>query len=201
MKKILALILALTFCVSVIACASDGKDAITTAATTLAPTPEPEPEPEPLRAGFAERDFTPTEIGGIMPGSTNTPAAYGVEKPLLANAAAFTRGDTSVILISMDILSFHEEYCNDIRKRINEATGVPEKNIMIAATHSHTSIAVEYQVWLVEPDEKTSGHAADMAVEAAIEAYENREEAKMGIRCHLPQRGGFLYGCQSYDCR
>ena len=182
MKKFLALLLALTFCVSVVACASDGKDAIitTTAATTI--NQAAEPEPEPLLAGFAERDFTPTEMGGIMPGSTGTPAAYGVEMPLLANAAAFTSGDTSVILISMDMLSFHEEYGNAIRKRINEATGVPEKNIMIAATHSHTSIAVEYQVWLVEPDEKTSGHAADMAVEAAIAAYENREEAKMGFK-------------------
>jgi hypothetical protein len=53
---------------------------------------------------------------------------------------------------------------------------------MIAATHTHTSIALEYQVWLVEPDPVTSGHAADMAVEAAIEAYENRQEAKMGFK-------------------
>ena len=180
MKKILALILALTFCVSVIACASDGKDAITTAPTTSAPVTEP--APAPLLAGFAERDFTPTEMGGIMPGSTNTPVAYGVEKPLLANAAAFTSGDTSVILVSMDILSFHEEYCNDMRKRINEATGVPEKNIMIAATHTHTSVALEYQLWLCSPDLKTSGHAADMAVEAAIAAYENRQESKMGFK-------------------
>ena len=180
MKKLLALILALTFCVSIVACASNGKNAITSVATTLAP--EPEKDPEPLLAGFAERDFTPTEMLGVMPGSTDTPQAYGVEKPLLANAAAFTSGDTSVILVSMDILSFHEEYCNDMRKRINEATGVPEKNIMIAATHTHTSIALEYQVWLVEPDLVTSGHAADMAVEAAIEAYNNREQSKMGFK-------------------
>ncbi len=181
MKKILALILALTFCVSVVACASDGKDAITTtAATTTAPIEVPK-EPEPMLAGFAERDFTPTEMGGIMPGSTGLPVAYGVELPLLANAAAFTSGDTSVILVSMDILSFHEEYCNDMRKRINEATGVPENNIMIAATHIHTGVALEYQLWLCPPDLKTSGHAADMAVEAAIEAFENREEAKMGF--------------------
>ena len=179
MKKILALILALTFCFACAACASEGKHMVTSAVTT--PPTEPEPTPEPMLAGFAERDFTPTEMGGIMPGSTNTPIATGVELPLLANAAAFTSGDTSIILVSMDILSFHDDYCNEMRARIKKATGVPEENILIAATHAHTSVAVEYQLWLCPPDEETSGHAADMAVEAAIEAFENREEAKMGF--------------------
>lgn len=181
MKKILALLLTIILCVSVVACTGDDTDTQSTTeapATTEAPKDE---APAPLLAGFAERDFTPTEMGGIMPGSTGLPEAFGVELPLFANAAAFTSGDTSVILVSMDILSFHEEYCNAMRKRINEATGVPEKNIMIAATHTHTSVAVEYQLWLCPPDLETSGHAADMAVEAAIEAYENREEAKMGF--------------------
>ncbi len=181
MKKLIALLLTIILCVSVVACQKDGTDVQSTTeapATTEAPKDE---TPAPLLAGFAERDFTPTEMGGIMPGSTGLPEAYGVEVPLFANAAAFTSGDTSIILVSMDILSFHEEYCNDMRKRINEATGVPEKNIMIAATHTHTSVAVEYQLWLCPPDLNTSGHAADMAVEAAIEAYENREEAKMGF--------------------
>jgi hypothetical protein len=180
MKKFLALLLALLFCFSAAACAAQGDDVVTSVATTTSPDAA-ESSPEPLLAGFAERDFTPTETGGIMPGSTGLPEAYGVEMPLLANAAAFTSGDTSIILVSMDILSFHAEFCNDMRKRINEATGVPAKNIMIAATHTHTGIAVEYQLWLCPPDPITSAHAADMAVEAAIEAYENREEAKMGF--------------------
>ena len=155
MKKILSLLLAFVFCLSAVACAAQGDDVVTSVATTTAPVVS-EPAPEPMLAGFAERDFTPTEYGGIMPGSTNLPESNGVEVPLLANAAAFTSGDTSIILVSMDILSFHAEYCNDMRKRISEATGVPENNIMIAATHTHTSVAVEYQLWLCPPDLETS---------------------------------------------
>ena len=92
MRKILSLLLALTFCFMTVACAKDGNDVITT--TTVAP--EHEKSPEPLLAGFAERDFTPE--GGQIPGCTVEVVA-GVEVPLFANAAAFEIGDESLILI------------------------------------------------------------------------------------------------------
>lgn len=157
-----------------VACAKDGSDVITT--TTVAP--EPEEEPQPLLAGFAEKDFTP-EVGGQIPGCT-VEVVTGYETPLYANAAAFEIGDESLILISMDILSFKSKYCNEMRARINEATGVPMDNIFIAATHTHTGIALDYQLYLCPPNPEQSGHAADMAVEAAVEAWNDRAPSSLG---------------------
>ncbi len=172
MKKILSFLCAVLFCFMTAACANDGNDIIVT--TTDEPT---QLTPEPLLAGFAERDFTP--VGGQIPGCTVDVVA-GVEVPLFANAAAFECGGESLILISMDILSFKAKYCNEMRARINEATGVPVDNIFIAATHTHTGIALDYQLYLCPPNPEQSGHAADMAVEAAVEAWNDRAPARLG---------------------
>ncbi len=179
MKKALALILALIFCFMTAACAGEGKENVTSAVTTAEPEPQPKKDDTPLMAGFAEVDITPTELG-FMPGGFEPVQAYTVIAPLYSNVAVFTSGGESVILISMDHLSFHEEYGNDIRKRISEATGVPTSNILIAATHTHSGMAVEYQLWFCPPEYEDTGRAADLTVEAAIKAWNSREPSKMG---------------------
>ena len=193
MKKFLALLLALTFCVSVVACASDGKDAIitTTAATTINQTTEPEPEPEPepvdppeepkpLVAGFAERNFTPTKKGGSMPGSSSVKTANGVAMPLFTNAAAIESGDTAFILVSVDILKFTDYGVKTMRERINESTGVPKENIMLVATHTHRGIGLDIQHNQNKPDKEAYDHMIDMTVEAATEAWTNKAPVKYG---------------------
>jgi len=133
-----------------------------------------------MLAGFAEIEFTP-ESGNRPGGFTPSPAVGRDENGLFSNVAAFTSGGESVILISMDVLSFHAEYCNAMRKRINEATGVPEKNILIAAIHTHSSTPVEYQLWLCPPDKEITDMIADKTVEAAVAAWNSRSEAKLGV--------------------
>ena len=133
-----------------------------------------------MLAGFAEIEFTP-ESGNRPGGFTPAPAVGRDENGLFSNVAAFTSNGESVILVSMDVLSFHAEYANAMRKRISDATGVPEKNILIAATHSHSSTTVEYQLWLCPPDKELTDKIADKTVAAAIEAFNNRGEAKLGV--------------------
>ncbi len=182
MKKLLSLLLALICCFSAISCVGGDNEEVNASGTAktgvTTPAPETEANPDTLLAGFAERDFTP-ERGGQIPGCT-VEICNGVEIPLFANAAAFEIGEESLILISMDILSFKAKYCNELRARINEETGVPTDNIFIAATHTHTGIALDYQLYLCPPNPEQSGHAADMAVEAAVEAWNNRADASLG---------------------
>jgi hypothetical protein len=132
-------------------------------------------------AGFAEIDITPP-VGTLMPGGFDPVPSVGVWHNIYSNAAAFTQGENSVILISMEILSSKPWYTDGIRKRISEATGVPAKNILISAIHSHTGPALEYQLWLCAPNVELSEKIADLTVEVGIKAWENREEAKMGFK-------------------
>lgn len=137
-------------------------------------------EPKPLLAGYAERDFTPTVMGGVMPGASYVQYAKKVELPLSASAVALECGDDSLILISMDLLRFASNDAAFMRQKITAATGVPGENIMIVATHTHTSIALNVKYNLCEPDEEIFNHATDMAVEAATAAWNTREGAKIG---------------------
>ena len=132
-----------------------------------------------MLAGFAEVEFTPKS--GNMPGEMVAYFADGTIGGLFANAAAFTNGDDSVILVSLDVLSFHKEYADGIRERISKATGVPTKNILIAAIHTHTATSLEYTVWLCPPDPVTAQNTADKAVEAALAAWNSRRESRLGV--------------------
>ena len=146
MKKILSFALSLILCLMAISCVNNGGEADvtsasttsnttagTTASTTAATTatPEPEKKPEPLLAGFSEKNITPKKLG-IMPGGSSKQIAKKVVMPLLANAAAFESDGNSLIIVSIDILMFLDSHAELMRTRINEATGVPKENILIA---------------------------------------------------------------------
>ena len=197
MKKLLALLLAVSFCFAGVACVKEGADSettsasittsatdITTAQTTAKTTATPEPpictEEAPLLAGFSEKDITPKKLGN-MPGGSSNSVARTVEMPLLANAAAFECNGNSLIMLSVDILLFQDHHVKAMREQINKATGVPEENIMIAATHTHTGGGLDFQLYRTPADTEAFNNTVKLTVEAAIEAWNTRERAKMGF--------------------
>ncbi len=133
-----------------------------------------------MLAGFSDVEFTPES--GMMPGGFLPAHAHGKdENGLYSNIAVFTSGGESVMIISIDVLFFSPEYGNMLRERISAGTGIPEKNIFIVGTHTHTGTLVEYLIWSCPPDLETTGHTADLTVKAAIDAWNNRIEAKLGV--------------------
>lgn len=192
MKKILSFALSLMICLMAISCSGNditppSTSATTTAATTAASTTtaattapqEPEEKPEPLLAGFSEKDITPKKLG-VMPGGSSKNTAKKVVMPLLVNAAAFESDGNSLIIVSIDILMFLNSHAELMRTKINEATGVPKENILIAATHTHTGGGLDFQLYQTPAEPETFENTMNLAVEAAIEAWETRERAKMG---------------------
>ena len=77
MKRCFFALLALLCLVTVASCDFEASE------TTQPPISESK-EPTPLYAGFAQRDFTPTKMGGHMPGASYAVIATKVEMPLLA---------------------------------------------------------------------------------------------------------------------
>ena len=138
-------------------------------------------EPTPLYAGFAERDFTPTEMGGNMPGASYPVIAKKVEMPLFANAAAFESDSSPLIIVSVDMLRLGDADCEEMKKRIEKETSVLTDCIMIVATHTHSGVGLNYQHNQNPPNVEGYNHMMDMAVEAAVEAWNTRERAKMGF--------------------
>ena len=131
-----------------------------------------------MRAGFSEIDITPP-LGTDMPGDFVPHTANGTYGGLFSQAAAFTVGDESVMLVSMDILSSTVEYASDIRRRISASTGLSADRILVAAIHTHTGPALEYDLWLCRACPDIASATADKTVRCAVEAWNSRREIRL----------------------
>ncbi len=90
-----------------------------------------------LEAGVAEVDITPP-LGHRMAGYFNERLATGVHDPLHAKTIVLRQGRQRVALIFCDILGITREVSTQARARIHAQTGIPVRNQLIAATHTHT---------------------------------------------------------------
>lgn len=91
-----------------------------------------------LRVGVAEQDITPP-TGFPMAGYYHERLAEGTVNPLKAKAIVFREGDSSAALVVCDLIGVAKDLSNEIRRLASAQTGIPESNIVVSATHSHTA--------------------------------------------------------------
>lgn len=144
-----------------------------------------------LYAGFASVEITPP-FGTDMPGDFIPHTANGTYGGLFANAAAFTVDETSLLLVSMDILDTSVAYADRLRARISEATGLPRDSILVAATHTHTGGALDYPIWLCPLNAEVAAATFDRTLEAAVAAWANRAPARLGTAHTTEPRYNFV---------
>jgi len=94
--------------------------------------------PQPFKAGFAERDITP-EIGCEAPGGYGKSYHKTLHDPCKVRVAIFDDGTNRVALVGIDALFIHRTTTLNVRKEIAHKTKIPEGNILIGASHSHSS--------------------------------------------------------------
>jgi len=136
-----------------------------------------------FKAGFAQVDITP-EFGLHIPGYFNTRIADGIVDPLYARACVIDDGKTPLAFCVMDIIHVSRYSTGLIRKRVAELTEIPEMNIMVGATHTHTGSSTDRKTgapgsWNDENVILTAKKAAD----AIIMAWNKRVDAKIGYGC------------------
>jgi len=94
-----------------------------------------------LQAGYSRQDITPdfsVPLGGY--GNSSSRMSQGWASRLYATCIALTDAqDQTVLLFSTDMIRAQGYLVEAARKSIEEATGIPEDHIMIAATHTHSS--------------------------------------------------------------
>jgi hypothetical protein len=98
--------------------------------------------PFPLRAGelsvgAAQVDITPPR-GCPMAGYYSVRGAEGTHDPLHSTALVLEKDGVKVALVALDLISTTRGLVEDARALIERETGIPGKNVMISATHSHT---------------------------------------------------------------
>lgn len=125
MKKFLCLALAVLTGLSLVACGGEKAEKF---------------EEGVLYAGFGRADITPeisTPLGGYD--STDQRMSNRTLDPLLATCIAFTEGDDTLLLFSVDAVRSKRDWTNSVRERITKELGVPGENVHIVSTHSHSA--------------------------------------------------------------
>ena len=125
MKKWIAVFCALTLVLALCACGETAAPAETQAAAGL-------------QVGFGQASLMPEE-SMPMAGYTDTTKrmSTGFRDILYTTCIAFTEGDQTVLTFTQDLFKADESWVNEARTNIAKATGVPESNIVICATHNH----------------------------------------------------------------
>lgn len=90
-----------------------------------------------LLLGAAQRTITPP-LGTHMAGYYHVRPAAAVHDDLFARALVIDDGNTSVALVTCDLVSIREESVVNAREQIAEATAIPGANVLICCTHTHT---------------------------------------------------------------
>jgi len=168
MKKIIAMLLAVLMLLGLCACgastpAGEGGGATEAAAGGF-------------RVGYGKEEITPegqVAMGGY--GKVSSRLSTGVLSYLYVTCIAVSdESDNTILIYGMDLCGCSDAV--DLIPKISKETGIPEGNIMVSASHTHS--APSYST-------PTSGSAEAFKkfengmIEAAKTALEDRKEAKM----------------------
>ena len=91
-----------------------------------------------LKAGISIIDISP-EKGVELAGYPHCPRNNtGIHDPLYAGCIFLDNGYEKVVIVTLDILFYSKKYVAETRKSIAYAVGIPENNIMICCSHTHS---------------------------------------------------------------
>src|SRR6218665_2520 len=90
-----------------------------------------------LKAGAALANITP-RLGTPIIGNFGKQLAADVHDELHARALVVDDGKKKVAIVVCDLLGIRGTVSAEARKRIFGRTGIPENNVLIAATHTHS---------------------------------------------------------------
>ncbi|HRS94565.1 MAG TPA: hypothetical protein P5179_04760 [Candidatus Latescibacteria bacterium] len=149
-----------------------------------------------FRVGASEQDITPP-YGAYLSGSAcgDRRPAQSVLDRTYARAIVFDDGRARVCVISLDVTIITGEYSTRIRNDVSDATGIPIEAIMVFAEQTHSAPSVGR--FMLDPDfplETTPEteylwgsetpyceFASKKAVQAAIEAHDRLQPARVGL--------------------
>ena len=173
MKKLICLTLAVILVLGLCACNASGGEAAG------------------FRVGFGSAVATPDhEVYLTGYGNDSERMSEGVLSDLKVTCVAITdeKGST-VLLFGLDMMKMEHALADPYITAISEATGVPEDNIILSASHTHSSHALGNMYGLTTPEGQQ--YQEDL-VDAAKQAMEDRGTAEVKIASKLVENMNFV---------
>ncbi|OGV62297.1 MAG: hypothetical protein A2283_17675 [Lentisphaerae bacterium RIFOXYA12_FULL_48_11] len=91
-----------------------------------------------LRAGASRINIT-SEIGGDIIGGFNPFPSKHIHDDLWVRCVLLDNGKTRVAFVVCDLIGLGQNLCDRARRLVCEETGIPEGNVLISATHTHSA--------------------------------------------------------------
>jgi len=140
-----------------------------------------------LRAGSSSQDISPQK-GVSLAGYPHHPRPNrGVHDPLYASCLYLSDGQTQLAIVTLDIIGLSKTYVHIIRERVCRANGIPEKNIMISCSHSHSAPRGSHNMTMdvfeagTALDEAYVAKVIEAVAEIVAEAAAGAVPAELGI--------------------
>ena len=92
---------------------------------------------EKLYLGVGREIITP-HVGSNLYGYSPDIISTSINDDLTATAFYFEQNSVKALVVSITVCEMQTKLCDDVRKLLEEKTGVPSENIMLCATHTHS---------------------------------------------------------------
>ncbi len=147
-----------------------------------------------LKAGCAKIDITPP-VGVWLSGygHRNKPSDDILDE-LYARALVLDNGRDKIAIVSTDLLWVPLDITNEVRKQVKVKIGIPEKNVLVCATHTHFGPKIDRitKNWPDAADSKIDTsyvHTLSKKItDSIVTAYKNMSEAKVGaVQGRIPE--------------
>jgi len=134
-----------------------------------------------LMCGAGRADITPP-IGTILYGYSPGRPAKTVGDPLTVTAILLHSNSGNALLVSCTICAISNPLCQRLAEAAGRAAGVPAKNVIISATHTHSGPNTSIDsAWGYVDTEYIENILLPGVIAAAKQAAENRKPAKIGV--------------------
>jgi len=120
-----------------------------------------------LTIGFGRADITPPN-GLFISGYYSERRGKGCLDDLKASVLAFSDGEKTAVVFTLDVIGIDEEFGDRLRSLIAERTGLPYEAVYYACTHTHTAPAISSDLFPIDPEYNSImfRKCADAAAEA-----------------------------------
>jgi hypothetical protein len=132
-----------------------------------------------FRAGAVETDIAPRKLPIVVSGNFLPGLGSRVEGTMRARAIALDDGERRLIIATADSLMMPRELIDRVKYRAELLTGIPTRNMLVSATHTHSAPPVMGALGTDEDPEYTS-LLEQQLVEAIGGAARKMVRAKLG---------------------
>ena len=96
----------------------------------------------PLLAGFGRASIMPDGVVHLAGGDAAKRRSTYAKDTLYVTCVALREKEQTILVYTMDLITADSANAEDAKAAIMAATGIPEENILLNATHTHASVSI-----------------------------------------------------------